>query len=54
MVIKHAPYSIVSFQKFVGNDSDDTEEEGSDDTEEREISVVFCGGASSECGIGWM
>jgi hypothetical protein len=44
MVIKHAPYSIVSFQKFGGSDSDDTDKEGSDDTEEREKSVVFSGG----------
>jgi hypothetical protein len=48
MVIKHAPYSIISFQKFVGSDSDDTDEEDSDDTEEREKFVVFSGGASSE------
>jgi hypothetical protein len=40
MVIKHAPYSIISFQKFVGSDSDDTDEEDSDDTEEREKFVV--------------
>jgi len=51
MVIKHAPYSIISFQKFVGSDSDDTDEEDSDDTEEREKFVVFFGGASSEVDV---
>jgi hypothetical protein len=39
-VIEHASYSIVSFQNFGGSDSDDSEE--------REKSVVFSGGASSE------
>ncbi len=48
MVIKHAPYSIVSFQKFGGSDSDDTDEEGSYDTEEREKSVVLNNGNHSD------